>query len=238
MFNKVLAAILASTAILVSTTVFATDCSVNYNVVRVNQKAVAYSGVSAVKAVNNFHTQAVSQHDNYGHNDRIIIKAIAVPVTDFGRDFYYKLEKDIDEDKIVERTTEKVRVIIKDELEGFANKIAEALHRQNANPPPVVPVDPIEPVEPVVEPTTAIDIPADVQALIDKYNCTLCHNDKKAPYGFNFVKMTKKGKPLTLADWYAIEDSIEHGRMPKQNVKMSDAEHKLIEDWIRGVYDE
>jgi hypothetical protein len=159
----------------------------------------------------------------------VIVKAIAVPVTDFHADYYYKLERGIDEEALAEKIAERVG----QKLDYFASKIAEELRKAPVTTLP--PDDEPEP-EPEEPETTSIEVPVDVSALLEKYNCASCHDatEKKTKF-WNFASMTRNDKPFTIADWWRISDAVESGRMPKSNKKMSDTESKLIEAWVRKV---
>lgn len=164
-----------------------------------------------------------------------VVRAIAVPVTDFGVDFYYKIERRVDEDRIADKITEGLKEGLREELNFFASKIVQGLR----NPDSV-----IDPVEPEPTPTSppvpsdghgaAVEVPNQIRGYLQD-SCVTCHNNDSSPKGWNFESLTHQGQAIDALDTWKIWDAVETGRMPKNNPALPITVSNDLLVWARSV---
>lgn len=169
-------------------------------------------------------SKVVQGYHVYNDYNRDIVRVLAVPVTSFGPEYYYKLGNDISEDRLVEKVSD--RLLEKLKAEPY-NAICAKLKREESQ-------ESTQPVEPVVEPVVEAELSRALKVVIDN-SCVNCHNEKKASGGFNLVDYTRDGKPLTKGDWSDIYFAVEDGSMPKNNTVLPQESVNLIKKFVRGL---
>lgn len=194
----------------------------NYRTLSKKQSAFA-QGFAQRKFVEQFEFQNQDVNIDFV-NDNDIIRAVAVPVTDFGVDFYYRIEPRLGEREIAERVTQNIERGVLKENNELLKRIVELLERLNQNGSHPKPQP-----KPTPEPSS---IPDEVQnILINK--CAVCHSADSPTKGYDFENFLFNDSDIRTAEKWKIFDQVDRGRMPKNASPLIQSEVDAIRKWAQ-----
>ena len=186
-----------------------------------------------------------NQFNQFGHgynNNAVVIQdkiiqfdnfnnVFAVPVTNFGLDYYYRVIIEPERQRVADRVADTV-------VERLLQRIRAEQAAQPAPAPIPVPVAP-----PIVRPAPVVP-PVEDSELLDKVftildtNCSTCHTegDEKKIVIFDDIGDLAQ---LTADQKWKIWDSVDGGGLPRDKVMpkngepLSDEDVAILREWVR-----